>query len=1306
MTFLMTDIEGSTRLWDFDPEGMAVALVVHDRVVEATVASHRGSLVKARGEGDSTFSVFEEAEDAVSAAVEVRERLEKTTWPGGIAISVRCGLHTGEAIARDGDFYGPTVNRAARVRALAVGRQILVSATTAECVRDELPPSCALVDLGTYELKGLTAPEQVFAVAQPGDRRYAVTPSICPYPGLVAFQVSDHERFVGREAITARLVRRLLATGRAVVVGASGSGKSSLIRAGVVPALPVDRAVAVFTPGSHPLDALAAARGGSERDPVLVVDQLEEVFTMCVDVEERRAFLDLLVGVANQRSGLVVALRADFYGRFTEHPGFARLISSEHELLSAMSASELREVIELPARRVGLQFESGLVDVIVEGVEGEPGALPLVAHVLRETWRRREGRALTHAGYAAAGGVHGAIALTAESIYEHLTPSQRQTMRGVFLRLTELGEEGNDHRRRASLAEVVAAGGEATEVLEILADARLVTIDVDTVELAHEALIREWPRLRDWIEEDREGLRLLRELGAAAEVWEALEQDPGVLYRGARLAATLDWLGGDPSIEPTTREREFVDASRLAQEREIRATRTRLRHARQLLAAIAVALVVALVAGALALVQQRRADDAAQRSDAASHRAVLARLVADSRALRTEDPQLSALLAATASRLADSAPTRGALLDAITADPRLRGTITGRTRPYQTVTYTPDGSYLVVRAPAAVEVFDVQRRRAVGPPIRLPSSGGGLAVSPDGTVVAAGASNVIHFFDVRTGRPSGPNIRTSASVVGLTFTPDGRSLVSASGTYGDTTPVATDQTVQFWDAISRRPLAIHLNGHSAAVYAIALTPDGRVLATGGNDNLVVLHDTATGITIATLKVETPVFSLAFSPDGARLVVGQNSQDVVVFDAHTGERVGAPLAADGFIQAVGYSADGTRVLTSDLTTVVWDADSLIRIGTSLPSGRLNTAVAFAPRGHTFAVVGYGGIVTLWDPDASALVSRAVPGSATFGGLYSPDGSTLAVPGVDRVTLYDARTLRPRFEPFLVPSIPTPLPLPVAIAFSGDSRRLAVTGLTGTVTVVDSRTGLAVGTPFTVTPGLFSIAWRPNSPTIAVGDNQGIVRLLNADSGKARELKGLSYPVLNLAFSPDGRRLIAGTGVGDALVFDHLERAKPRAQLLPNAERRVVAAAFSRDGSLLVTGGVDGTLQLRDGRTLRPRGPRLPVTSGPVYAADFSRDGRTLAVTDLAPSFRLVDIASWQPVGPALTAGQFMRPSFHSGGHVVARSQTTGTEVLNLDLARWRAAACRLAGRNLTATERREYLSGIRPTVACPPLPTQR
>jgi hypothetical protein len=410
---------------------------------------------------------------------------------------------------------------------------------------------------------------------------------VSPFKGLPAFEEADAARFFGRKALTARLLDHLHESRFLAVVGASGSGKSSVVRAGLIPAVRAqrNRPVHLITPTAQPLEALATtltrhsesvtatatliddlrqdARSlhlyarkllGDQPALLLVVDQFEELFTLCRDESEREAFVaNLVTAVAPGTGGpirAVITLRADFYNHCLAYPRLHALLEAQQRIVGPMSAEELRQAIELPAQRQGLAFEPGLVELLLRevGAAGgrlpEPGALPLLSHALLETWRRREGDKLTLAGYTAAGGVRGAIAQTADATYTSLPPDRQVIARNIFLRLTELGEGTQDTRRRAPLDELIPQGegaGTSAAVLRLLADARLVTTDEDAAEVAHEALIREWPALRRWLDEDREALRLHRQLTEDAAAWEASGRDDSYLYRGARLEAAGEW---------------------------------------------------------------------------------------------------------------------------------------------------------------------------------------------------------------------------------------------------------------------------------------------------------------------------------------------------------------------------------------------------------------------------------------------------------------------------------------------------------------------------------------------------------------------------------------------------------------------------------------------------------------------------------------------------------------------------------------------------------------------------------------------
>jgi energy-coupling factor transporter ATP-binding protein EcfA2 len=461
-----------------------------------------------------------------------------------------------------------------------------------------------------------------------------------PYQGLQYFSERDAGRFFGREQLTARVIGRLQRTRFLAVVGASGSGKSSLVRAGVVPALksggrlpdgslpPADSAkwlYRILIPGGHPLDALAAAlaREGSlpgqinslrdelARDPkaitlaaqsllagedrphlLIVVDQFEEVFTQTRSAEEQEAFLQALVAASNPNDqhpvSLILCLRADFYAQVAQHDSLRELVSQHQEFIGAMSRSELVDAVIAPLNLGNWRIQEGLVKVILDDVGYEPGALPLLSHALLETWKRRRGRTLTLSGYVECGGVHGAIRETAEAVFQQrLTSEQRPIARLIFLHLAELNADAQDTRRRASFSELVTRSTDELTiqtVINILVEARLVITSTSTqdgakvVEVAHESLIREWPTLRQWLSEDRQGLILHQQLTEAAEDWLKDERDASLLFRGRRLAQIREWAEtGDNADLLSLAEVEFLEASqasaKLEQENEARLRR-------------------------------------------------------------------------------------------------------------------------------------------------------------------------------------------------------------------------------------------------------------------------------------------------------------------------------------------------------------------------------------------------------------------------------------------------------------------------------------------------------------------------------------------------------------------------------------------------------------------------------------------------------------------------------------------------------------------------------------------------------------
>jgi energy-coupling factor transporter ATP-binding protein EcfA2 len=470
-----------------------------------------------------------------------------------------------------------------------------------------------------------------------------------PYPGLAPFRVADADRYFGREKLAEELVDRIRNKSFIVVTGDSGCGKSSLLRAGLLAKIngggrsPGRWRAVVMTPTDRPLRELARrvaelgdvevealhaelttggagaldvalrqilARRHDDAHLLVIVDQFEEVFGRSADLAERGTFIDALLAAAQgdcRRVHIVVAVRADFMSRCRRHPGLAAALGEDPPLVvGPMTRVELERAITESAARAGVTVEPELrATVLAEDAHG-PGALPLITQALLATWRERRNQVLTLADYRARGGVRGSIADSAERLYRRLEPTaERPLARQLLLRLTTLGPDAVQARRRARRAELAALGDDpdaVESVLERLARARLVVIGADTVEVAHEAVIRAWPRLRRWITEDRDGLLIHRQLTEAARIWESLDRDPGALYRGARLAMARDWVKtGEHEAELTVLEREFLAAAIALQDGERRAERRRNRITRCLVAGLVVLLAVAAAGTALAV---------------------------------------------------------------------------------------------------------------------------------------------------------------------------------------------------------------------------------------------------------------------------------------------------------------------------------------------------------------------------------------------------------------------------------------------------------------------------------------------------------------------------------------------------------------------------------------------------------------------------------------------------------------------------------------------------------------------------------
>ncbi len=1179
-----------------------------------------------------------------------------------------------------------------------------------------------------------------------------------PYKGLRAFEEADAMHFFGRETLIRRLLAELAQPdGRFLaVIGPSGSGKSSVVKAGLIPALRRGTQfdsemwyVARMVPGAHPFQeletallsvavgdfpalqaSLRATDDGLLRavprilpddmaELVLVIDQFEEIFTLVEDEAERKQFLSSLVAAVQDpfsRLRVIVTLRADFYDRPLLYPGFGELVQVHTEVVLPLSSADLQEVITGPAERAGLVLESGLVAAIVADVAEQPGALPLLQYALTELFERRQGQTLTLDAYRTSGGVRGALARRAEELYQSLEPAHQEAVRQLFLRLVNLGEGAEDTRRRARWAELMSILQAHKPAMQTVLDAygkfRLITFDHDpqtrepTVEMAHEALIREWARLHGWLDENRADLRTQRRLAAETAEWIKSNRDSSFLARGTRLAQ-FETLLNSAQLGFTEEETAYVSASVVLRKRAAR--RVQL-----VIAALAVFSLVALTLAVFAFDQQRRTQNAQattvaerDRADEQSHISRSNELAVT--ALRSSDQlDLSLLLSLEAIKAADTFAARNSLLTALQSQPHLTAFLYGHQAAVRSVAISPDGRLIASGSrDNTIWLWDVSTRRAVGSPLTGHTDRVNSVAFSGNTLASGSADGTVRLWDVASGAPIGsPLTGHQDAVWGVAFSPDGKTLASASA----------DSTVILWDVASGEMRLPPLMGHTDEVYSVAFSPDGRLVASAGADMTIILWDAETGETVhdPLQGHEDWIYSVAFSPDGQTLASGGADNTIRLWDVASGDPVGQPLQGHtNWVRQVTFSPDGTQLFSAsvDGTVRVWDVASGAALLTLAGHGDEVWSVAVAPDGVTLVSGGADSRVIMWNTRDEYPLRRLLSGhtNEVASVALSPDGRLIASGsglsnggGEDvSVRVWDAATGD------LLKTLTGHEGLVTSVAFSPDGKLIASASADRTIRLWDVQTGDPVGLPLEGhTQAVYAAAFSPDGKLIASASDDGTVILWDVATGQpiASPLVGHEGSVFSVAFSPDGRTLASGGLDGLILLWDVVTR-QPRGEALTGHTDRVNSVAFSPDGQTLASGGRDDTVILWDVATGQPIRPPLAGHTNYITSVTFSPDGKTLASASWDTTIILWDLATGRALGQPLTGHQkeVSSVAFSPDGQTLASGSWDMTIGLwDVSPASWQTRACFVANRNLTPEEWEQYFPDTAYSATCPVL----
>ena len=1117
-----------------------------------------------------------------------------------------------------------------------------------------------------------------------------------PYQGLLAFQENDGYRFFGRDQQIKDLWEKLRGVHEASVIrflaiyGPSGSGKSSLARAGLIPELsrrPLpgrDRArVAVLVPGSHPLEALATVlaeiatgdrtsiskakdfavvlqqpnsdgeyeglRQIADALPeiaikplVILVDQLEEVFTLCEDQEARKAFISNLLCAAaesSKRVSVIATLRSDFLGLTQKNPHLNELVASQGFLVAAMNVEGLRQAITKPAELAGYPLDRSTIDLLIEQTEGREGALPLLQFALTQIWTGlAEGREPAET-LRAIGGVGGALAKEAQRIFESLNSEEQRIAKRIFLGLVQLGEGAKDTRRRTELERIVSHGDQQEQVMKVItrfsdSGTRLITLADNagtiTAEVTHESLIDNWQQMKAWLNESRGDLRFQRRLDEAAIIWNENGRPDGNLWRSPDLDLLRQYH--ECAVDDMTPlQIEFFNHSINAFD-EVEKKRKRQR-VEQLVDKVEISLIrnqpINAITNAIAAIGVSQS--------------VLEQFPGH--------PKFSSVI--------------GCLLDVVRVNYVEKNLLLHEDAVFS-VAYSPDGKSIVSGCEDnTLQIWNARTGEPIGARLGNPSTKDvgsevtSVAFSPDGQRIVSGyADNTVQLWNAITGVPLGnPLVHGDAtssqlifdqtvtaynSVNSVAFSPDGKYIISGSG----------DNTVRVWDANTGKSVYKPLQGHTNPVYSVAYSPDGKYIVSGGPDTTILIWDAKRGIRIGNLLIDKLfdepvaeahpgwVCSVGFSPDGQQIISGF-SNVIAVWDASTHEPTGILQGHTGDVTSVAFSPNGQYIVSGgeDHTVRVWDATKGEQIGELLRHEDDVKSVAFSPDGQHIVSGSKDNTVRIWSVSINAPIGKILQAhnDRVTSVAFSPDGQHIISSSHDHtVRISDVITGQQMIQPLQFHAW--------SVAYSPDGQRIVSGGGDNTVRIWNARSGMSIGNPLqghegdSVMERVSSVAYSPDGQRIVSGGGDNTARIWDASTGTPIGKPIIAYEggysgSIHVAYSPDGKRLVSCSPDNTVRIWD-ANTGAPIGKPLQGHREEVESVAFSPDGKHIISGSADHTVRIWDVETGEPIGKPLQGHTDIVDTVAYSPDGQFIVSGSRDYTVRIWDVNTGTAIGKPL------------------------------------------------------------------------